>query len=283
MAKWLLQDHRIIANELSPKIPAVVLIDKSLGKWLLNLMNEGSELEKKIAFLREDKNQLRIKIAGLEAKLARWQKYMDETGVGAPKRGTRKKVVVTEVTAEPRQRKPGKYKEKMCPGCGSRPPHPFQPRSGRQEMCDTCREELKHAKSKMGKFKGTLRTTWRGTTNAHLGAIVVPEPKNGSEELLKGAPVRAVAIDKKPVVEPPKPEPVKKLSVEEVLRMPDGPEKKALEAKFTIAEKMEAAKVRFKLERENWKKMRNKGFALDNPIVGVGLPKPEPDNQEDDL
>ena len=208
---------------------------------------------------------------------------MDETGVGAPKRGTRKKVVVTEVPEEPRQRKPGKYKEKMCPGCGSRPPHPFQPRSGRQEMCDSCREELKHAKSKIGEFKGTLRTTWRGTTNAHLGAIVVPEPKNGSEELLKGAPVRAVAVDKKPVVEPPKPEPVKKLSVEEVLRMPDGPEKKALEAKFTMAEKMEAAKLRYKIERENWKKMRNKGFSLDNPIVGVGLPKPEPDNQEDDL
>ena len=51
--------------------------------------------------------------------------------------------------------------------------------------------------------------------------------------------------------------------------MEDGPEKKALEAQFTLAEKMEAAKLRYKIEREKWKAMRNRGFSPDNPIVGI--------------
>lgn len=70
----------------------------------------------------------------------------------------------------------------------------------------------------------------------------------------------------------PKTEPVekpKKLTVEEVLRLPDGPEKKQLESQFTISEKMEAAKIRYKIERENWRRMRRKGFSLDNPVIGV--------------
>ena len=60
----------------------------------------------------------------------------------------------------------------------------------------------------------------------------------------------------------------KKLTVEEVLRMDDGPEKRALEAKFTLAEKMEASKLRYKVEREKWKAMRNRGFRLDDALSG---------------
>lgn len=41
-------------------------------------------------------------------------------------------------------------------------------------------------------------------------------------------------------------------------------------AKFTLAEKMEASKLRHKIEREKWKAMRNRGFSLDNPIIGTG-------------
>jgi len=91
--------------------------------------------------------------------------------------------------------------------------------------------------------------------------VASPEPKVASIQDKDLIPPKPTA----PVVEKPT-----RPKVEDVLRMEDGPEKRALEAQFTLAEKMEASKLRYKIEREKWKAMRNRGFGLDNPIVGTG-------------
>lgn len=274
MSKWILTDHRIISSELNPKNPIAVVIDKSYSKLILDGMNEGCDAIFKIEQLKDERRQLKLKIAQLEAKLARWAKYCEESGIGTPRPGGKRVKVITSpninLTAtsipEPIQTvKHRNYNQKECPGCGTRPPHMFTPKSGRQVMCDECKRALKELKKTTGvKVKGsdTIRTTWRGQ-RPFPGIIESEAPKDGvitDKDL--------VIPKSKPVVE----EPPKKLSVEEVLRLPDGPEKKQLESQFTIAEKMQAAKVRYKIQREQMRAMRNKGFSLDNPIVGVNAP-----------
>lgn len=269
MAKWILTDHRIISSELTPNVPVAVVIDKSYSKMILDGMNDGRDALLKIEKLKQDKQELRSKILALEAKLARWAKHCEETGIGTPRSGGKRVKVTTDpnvnsTTESVQTVRHNNYKQKECPGCGTRPPHMFTPRSGRQVMCDECKRTLKDLKKTIGaKVKGseTIRTTWRGQ-GSYPGVPKSEPPKEG------------VITDKDLIVPEIKPvEQPKKLTVEEVLRMPDGPEKKQLESQFTVAEKIEAAKIRNKIERENWKKIRERGFSLDNPIVGVGLPK----------
>ena len=271
---WILTDHRIISSELSPNIPVAVVIDKTYSKMILDGMNKGRDAVREIEKLKSEKRELKLKIQALEAKLARWAKHCEETGIGTPRPGGKRVKVVTapniNLTAtslpEAQTVRHRNYKQKECPGCGTRPPHMFSPKSGRQVMCEECKRELAVLSKKSGiRCKGTetLRTSWRGTTPTQ-SAVKSEPPKEG------------VITDKDliiPVTKPVVEEPPKKLSVEEVLRLPDGPEKKELEAKFTLAEKMEAAKIRYKIQREQMRAMRNRGFSLDNPIVGVSVPE----------
>ena len=268
MAKWILTDHRIISSELTPNVPVAVVIDKSYSKMILDGMNEGRDAILKIENLKDERRQLKLKIVQLEAKLARWAKHCQDTGVGVPHPGGKRKRKVTTSTNETQivdvpVRK--NYKPKECPGCGTRPPHMFTPKSGRQVICDECKRALADIKKRTGtklKGKDTVRISWRGQ-GPYVGVPKSEAPKEGvitDKDLV-------IPKNKSVVEEPPK-----KLSVEEVLRLPDGPEKKQLESQFTVAEKMEAAKVRYKIQREQMRAMRNKGFSLDNPIVGVNAP-----------
>ena len=254
MAKFILIDKGTIASEITPSVPVVICVDKSLAKWVLKVMNEEHSADKTNLMLKEDIKDLKRKIIALELKLSRRDKYIQE-----------KKVAVPGKMSSEIENKPVKhhrdYKEKLCPGAGSRGPHMFKPKSGRQTMCDNCKEILKELKKKTGKIApgGTIHTTWRGTTQVP-GRVITPEHKPG------------VLTDKDlvaPTTPPPAIEKPSRPKVEDVLRMDDGPEKKALEAQFTLAEKMEASKIRYKIEREKWKAMRNRGFSTDNPIVGI--------------
>lgn len=255
MAKFILIDKGTIANEISPTVPVVICVDKSLAKWVLKVMNDEHAADKTNLMLKEDIKTLKRKIIALEQKLSRRDKYIQEKNVSVPGK------MSSEIENKP-VKKHRDYKEKLCPGAGSRGPHMFKPKSGRQTMCDNCKELLKELKRKTGKLAPgeTIHTTWRGTTQVP-GRVITPEPKNG------------VITDKDlvvPTTPPPVVEKPSRPKVEDVLRMEDGPEKKALEAQFTLAEKMEAAKLRHKIEREKWKAMRNRGFSPDNPIVGTG-------------
>lgn len=255
MAKFILIDKGTIANEISPTVPVVICVDKSLAKWVLKVMNDEHAADKTNLMLKEDIKTLKRKIIALEQKLSRRDKYIQEKNVSVPGK------MSSEIDNKP-VKKHRDYKEKLCPGAGSRGPHMFKPKSGRQTMCDACKEALSLLKKKAGNVSigKTIHTQWRGTTQIP-GVTVSSEPKV------------AVIQDKDlilpklttPVVEKPS-----RPKVEDVLRMEDGPEKKALEAQFTLAEKMEASKLRYKIEREKWKAMRNRGFGLDNPIVGTG-------------
>lgn len=255
MAKFILIDKGTIANEISPTVPVVICVDKSLAKWVLKVMNDEHDADKTNLMLKEDIKTLKRKIIALEQKLSRRDKYIQEKNVSVPGK------MSSEIENKP-VKKHRDYKEKLCPGAGSRGPHMFKPKSGRQTMCDNCKELLKELKRKTGKLApgGTIHTTWRGTTQVP-GRVITPEPRNG-------------VITDKDLVAPTTPPPTVEIpprpKVEDVLRMEDGPEKRALESQFTLAEKMEASKLRYKIEREKWKAMRNRGFGLDNPIVGTG-------------
>jgi len=259
MAKYVLsKDKRSIADEFAPEKPVLVIVDPSIAKWLLNVMNDEREADKKLAFAKEEILSLKRKILALNQKCARRDSLIEDAGMKM-KSGRRK--------GSKSKREPGShpnYAERMCPGAGNKHPHLFKPASGRQKMCSECRQIINELKKKVGNSNSvnTVRTYWRGTVGSHLDLNVQPEPKHSSESLLVGATVP----------EPPKQVEAapNKLTVEEVLRMKDGPEKRELEKNFTIAEKMEAAKIRNKIEREKWKAIRNRGFSLDNPIVGVG-------------
>lgn len=255
MAKFILIDKGTIANEISPTVPVVICVDKSLAKWVLKVMNDEHAADKTNLMLKEDIKTLKRKIIALEQKLSRRDKYIQEKNVFVPGK------MSSEIENKP-VKKHRDYKEKLCPGAGSRGPHMFKPKSGRQTMCDACKETLSLLKKKAGNVSigKTIHTQWRGTTQIP-GVAVSPEPKTAviqDKDLIPPKPV-APAAEK-----PSRPK------VEDVLRMEDGPEKKALEAQFTLAEKMEASKLRYKIEREQWKAMRNRGFGLDNPIVGTG-------------
>ncbi len=255
MAKFILIDKGTIASEITPSVPVVICVDKSLAKWVLKVMNEEHSADKTNLMLKEDIKDLKRKITALELKLSRRDKYIHD-----------KKVAVPGKMSSEIENKPVKhhrdYKEKLCPGAGSRGPHMFNPKSGRQTMCDSCKELLKKLKKKTGKVApgGTIHTTWRGTTQVP-GRVIAPEPNTGvlTDKDLVAPTTPPLVIEK-----PPRPK------VEDVLRMDDGPEKKALEAQFTLAEKMEASKIRYKIEREKWKAMRNRGFSTNNPILGTG-------------
>lgn len=255
MAKFILIDKGTIASEITPSVPVVICVDKSLAKWVLKVMNEEHSADKTNLMLKEDIKDLKRKITALELKLSRRDKYIQENKVAVPGK------MSSEIENKPVKHHRD-YKEKLCPGAGSRGPHMFKPKSGRQTMCDNCKELLKELKKKTGKVAPgrTIHTTWRGTTQVP-GRVITPEPKAGvltDKDLV-------VPTTPQPVVEkPPRPK------VEDVLRMDDGPEKKALEAQFTLAEKMEASRIRYKIEREKWKAMRNRGFSTDNPILGTG-------------
>ena len=256
MAKFILIDKGTIANEISPAVPVVICVDKSLAKWVLKVMNDEHAADKTNMMLKEDIKTLKRKIIALEQKLSRRDKYIQEKSVSVPGK------MSSEIENKP-VKKHRDYKEKLCPGAGSRGPHMFKPKSGRQTICDACKETLSLLKKKTGNVSAgkTICTKWRGTAQVP-GVVVSPEPKVASiqdKDLIPPKPIAPVVAEK-----PTRPK------VEDVLRMEDGPEKKALEAQFTLAEKMEASKLRYKIEREKWKAMRNRGFGLDNPIVGTG-------------
>ena len=255
MANWILTNKNLISNELNPKFPSVVIVDTSISKWLLDVMNSASESDKKLSLAKEEIKELKLKILQLNQKIQRRDVYLKEAGIDSIK-GRRKG---NNKISHGRKLK---FSEKTCPGAGSRGPHPFIPTSGRQSMCPDCRQILKEIKNKIGTVDGiTIRTSWRGLSNNHVN--VSTEPKVNSNDILSGS--KAVIPQN---TEQEKEDTKKKLTVEEVLRMDDGPEKRALEAKFTLAEKMEASKLRYKVEREKWKAMRNRGFRLDDALSG---------------
>lgn len=255
MAKFILIDKGTIASEITPSVPVVICVDKSLAKWVLKVMNEEHSADKTNLMLKEDIKDLKRKITALELKLSRRDKYIQENKVAVPGK------MSSEIENKPVKHHRD-YKEKLCPGAGSRGPHMFKPKSGRQTMCDACKEILSLLKKKTGNISAgkTIHTQWRGTAQVP-GVVVSPEPKVEAiqdKDLIPPKPTT-------PVVEKPS-----RPKVEDVLRMEDGPEKQALEARFTLAEKMEASKLRHKIEREKWKAMRNRGFSPDNPIIGTG-------------
>lgn len=256
MANWILTNKHLISNELNPKFPSVVIVDTSISKWLLDVMNSASESDKKLSLAKEEIKELKLKILQLNQKIQRRDVCLKEAGIDSIK-GRRKG---DKKSSHGRKLK---FSEKTCPGAGSRGPHPFTPTSGRQSMCPDCKRILKEIKNRIGTVDGiTIRTSWRGGPNNHVN--VSPEPKVNSNELLSGS--KAVIQQNTALA---KEDTQKKLIVEEVLRMDDGPEKRALEAKFTLAEKMEASKLRYKVEREKWREMRKRGYNLNDALDGV--------------
>lgn len=137
-------------------------------------------------------------------------------------------------TGEKTVTKPAEYKQRMCPGFGGQVPHLFTPKGGRQEMCPSCRQAFLEAKRHVPSITPTTRTTWRGSGGGIPGANVEKIP-----------------------------------TIEEVLMMPPGEDRAKWEARWSPAEAQQAAKLKWKVEREKMRKMQHKGFDINDPIMGA--------------
>lgn len=213
-----LVDKYKIVDAFEPSKVLLVVLDKDMGKKFCDMLNQKLELEKEVSNLREERRELKAKLARLET----WKEGKQEQLAAIPRK--------QRDPSAPR-RKPV-YKEKKCVDCG----HSFIPRSGRSVRCDSCQMQLNAQRSKdpLGRTPVKMHTEIRGTrTTPSSTAVRVP-------------------------------------SVEEVLAMPVGPERQKWESRWSPAEVAYATKIKWKIEREQWKKMRNRGFSLDDPIMGTG-------------
>lgn len=127
-------------------------------------------------------------------------------------------------------RKKPSYKPKKCANCDQM----FTPRSGRSYLCDSC--NLAHKQEVASRPRGAkappiLRTEIRGSGCGN-GRISIP-------------------------------------TVDQVMAMTDVNERAKWQARWSPAEWAESKKIQNKMMMDKMRKMRNKGFSLDDPIMGI--------------
>ena len=127
-------------------------------------------------------------------------------------------------------RKKPTFKPKKCEKCDTM----FIPRSGRSYLCDSCNEAHKRevaSRPRGAKAPPILRTEIRGSGCGN-GRISIP-------------------------------------TVDQVMAMTDVNERAKWQARWSPAEWAESKKIQNKMMMEKMRKMRNKGFSLDDPIMGI--------------
>ena len=146
------------------------------------------------------------------------------------------RVVETEKFDSKSPRKKPTYKDKTCIDCGT----VFTPRSGSSKRCESCQaaENAKRTFNLRGyKKQPTLKVEMRGNSfySDSPGVVRVP-------------------------------------TVDEVIRMPPGPERLKWESRWSEAERQYAQREKNRIEMDKMRAIRNKGFTLDDPIMGVNAP-----------
>ena len=127
-------------------------------------------------------------------------------------------------------RKKPSFKPKKCAKCDTM----FIPKSGRSYLCDSC--NLAHKQEVARRPRGSktppvLRTELRGS-GCGSGRVSIP-------------------------------------TVDQVMAMTDIEEKTKWQSRWSPAEWAEAKKIENKMMMDKMRKMRNRGFSLDDPIMGV--------------
>ena len=128
-------------------------------------------------------------------------------------------------------RKKPSYKPKKCAQCDTM----FVPRSGRSYLCDSCNEAHKRevaSRPRGSKPQPILRTEIRGSSGTDGCRVRIP-------------------------------------TVDQVMAMTDIEEKTKWQSRWSPAEWAEAKRIENKMMMEKMRKMRNKGFSLDDPIMGI--------------
>jgi len=128
-------------------------------------------------------------------------------------------------------RKKPSYKPKKCAKCDTM----FIPRSGRSYLCDSCNEAHKRevaSRPRGAKTPPVLRTEIRGSGGGGGVRVAIP-------------------------------------TVDQVMAMTDVNERAKWQARWSPAEWAESKKIQNKMMMEKMRKMRNKGFSLDDPIMGI--------------
>lgn len=128
-------------------------------------------------------------------------------------------------------RKKPSYKPKKCANCDTM----FIPKSGRSYLCESC--NLAHKQEVASRPRGAkpapiLRTEIRGSGNGGGVRIAIP-------------------------------------TVDQVMAMTDVNERAKWQARWSPAEWAESKRIENKMMMEKMRKMRNKGFSPDDPIMGI--------------
>lgn len=128
-------------------------------------------------------------------------------------------------------RKKPTFKPKKCEKCNTM----FIPRSGRSYLCDSCNEAHKRevaSRPRGAKTPPILKTEIRGSGGTEGCRVHIP-------------------------------------TVDQVMAMTDVNERAKWQARWSPAEWAESKRIQNKMMMEKMRKMRNKGFSLDDPIMGI--------------
>lgn len=139
---------------------------------------------------------------------------------------------------KPKEKGKRVFKDKQCPGFGSTEPHMFTPTAGVQKMCPVCRAAYLASLhgGKPGRKKPELKTEHRGQYGVAGGN--------------------------------------RQLTIDQVLDLPVAEQEVYWKKRWSPAEIQQARIIKNKREVEKMRAMRNKGFSLNDPIMGVNAPMP---------
>lgn len=127
-------------------------------------------------------------------------------------------------------RKKPTFKPKKCAKCDQM----FTPKAGNSYLCDSCNEAHKRevaSRPRGAKPQPILRTEIRGS-GCGYGRVSIP-------------------------------------TVDQVMAMTDVNERAKWQARWSQAEWAESKRIQNKMMMKKMRKMRNKGFSLDDPIMGI--------------
>lgn len=288
MIQYEVEDGHLVVDAFNPKKVLAVCFDKATAKKIRDLLNKTPEKTRK-------KDTSKQELINLRAKMARWQKILEENDL-MPKPGRRHR----STSVDPKQllsqldsltADEMKATIKKMFSSHDRSPFGIAPDTSIKVSSEgnvsqkesttqgtAVIEKVKKPRAKM-KFKektcpGYKREPHQFTPTAgnqthcpecrrHLLADKMcnqqPAPKTNIVTITRGSTGGFGSnVQRIP-------------TVEEVLAMENIEERRKWEARWSPAEQQYAMRIKTKIERERWKQMRNKPFATDHPIMGCGL------------
>lgn len=242
--KFELVDKIKLVDAFEPNKILAVILDNKFGKKLLKVLRSLASAEQpeetasedvpdkkaaKLEELRSKYKELKYKHLLLELKFNRYKAILEANDL-MPHAGRRLVGKDGKPIARARDKTPSEPKQKMCPGYKT-DAHPFIPKSPNQKYCPSCKLKIQIDREN-GSYKKEDTVATRIECRGGTQSSHIP-------------------------------------TIEEVLEMTDIAEKQKWMARWSPAERKQAAIVKSRMDYARMRKLRNKGFSVDDPIMGA--------------